>query len=563
MARCTYIDGIASSEAIDTAGEIVSLKGLDITSLVSASINFEHESKLPAQIVGKILQAVKIFNEKDCQNDRQIYFWKKCQKPFLYIMGRLFDDKKASSKEVAALFLDDAEHPTEAPMVGFSVEGAKLSAKEGMVITHSIARKVTITAVPANKQCLAEMLPIAETKKDDFASLFKGELFKFEQSYGELLEKKESLEKDVGSGNGAFIGSQLAASEKTPSSHGWSKPNVTHGKIDSGVHYNHPEIGTLSVTKHPSGIFEVSHDKQSQGKFSTPKEAGQYAKKYMMNKSEELEKSRTKDSKQRKRGIITADKTANETSSKAPYDNITPDPRKRDTNFPKRADDRASSITESNKMNKALDAGSAMAAPSALVGGAALGKESLDKKLRKMYKKEKSSWYKRADEAYNTWSDKENFKGYMKKRMPHLADGEIDSIGRVLALKKTKQAEDGLSKMYASYFNKGELHKFPTSQNECNEKLRKGTDIMMASEDSVEVPKNETVFIANNKKRQNPKGASCEVCGGAVNPKTSKKIHHDAERDHAVKANHPKAKTAHIGPDCWNQHPQLHPFEKK
>src|SRR5271157_5029471 len=99
--KCTYIDGIASSQAIDTSGEIVDLKGLDISSLIGAALTWEHESKNPSVVVGKILEAKKIFSIEDCENDRHRKFWNKCKTPFLYIKGRLFDDKKPSAVEVA------------------------------------------------------------------------------------------------------------------------------------------------------------------------------------------------------------------------------------------------------------------------------------------------------------------------------------------------------------------------------------------------------------------------------------------------------------------------------
>ena len=96
----TYIHGIESSQALDTAGEIVDLAGLDCSSLVGAPYNYEHKSDLPAQIVGKILEYKKIFSDADCENEHHKYFWEKCKTPFLYAMGRLFDDKKDSAKEV-------------------------------------------------------------------------------------------------------------------------------------------------------------------------------------------------------------------------------------------------------------------------------------------------------------------------------------------------------------------------------------------------------------------------------------------------------------------------------
>jgi hypothetical protein len=300
---CTYIDGIGSSQTIDTHGEVVDLEGLDISTLVGGALSWEHEMgeskgngqlqvKVPQQIVGKIVQARKIFSEKDCLTDRHHYYWNKFQIPFLYIVGRLFDDQKPSAIECAALFKDDRNNPNETPMVSFSVEGSEIL-KEGPIVKKSIARKVTITNLAANKTCLAQILPMdKQGEKDEIASLFKGEmvLFQFEPTYTELM---------------------------------------------------------------------------------------------------------------------------------------------------------------STDLKKAMTAGSGMAAPAQLEGGAALAKEDLKKG-------EKTNWYQQADDAYKTWDKREHFRGYMKKRMPHLAEGEIDAIGRMVALKKTRQAEGKLSKMYASYFGKAE-----------------------------------------------------------------------------------------------------------
>lgn len=392
MDNCTYIDGVASSQAIDTSGEIVDIRGLDTSSLVGAALNWEHESKLPAQVVGKILEAHKIFSKEDCQNDRHLYYWNKCQIPFLYVMGRLFDDKKASSKEVAALFQDDAEHPSEPDMVGFSVEGSKIpGAIKGIVITRSIARKITITNLPCNKTCIAEIMPEQKvSQKDDISSLFKGEmeLFKFEPSYVEIMEKKEKeLEKDIG------------------------------GIASGGMGGMGSSFSSVSMSVGMGSNMGMTRKKKKQ-----------------LLLSEELEK----DAGAGGGGAFIGSQLA---------------------------------MSEKNKkMNKSTEVGSSMAAPSQLTGGAALSKENLDKKS--LLKKEKSSWYNRADQAYNTWDKREHFRSYMKQKMPHLAMGEIDAIGRVIALKKTVQAEGKLSKMYASYFNK-------------NEELEKGSDIMMASENYI------------------------------------------------------------------------------
>jgi hypothetical protein len=407
---CTYIDGIASSQAIDTAGEIVDLKGLDISSLVGAAFNWEHQKEQPSQIVGKILEAKKIFSKEDCENDRQLFYWGKCQLPFLYVMGRLLDDKKPSAVEVAALFQDDAEHPNEPDMVGFSIEGAKVE-KVGVVVTRSIARKCTITHIPANKQCIAEMLPMVSNKppKDDLSNLFKGEmeLFKFEPTYQEIMEKKEKdLKKDVGTGGGAFIGSQMAMSEK----------NMKKGSYQYGIHGPVESGSGISIAG--QALRGTKHSKPDVGA----------AKQIHQEKLREATYS--------------------------------PSPK----------------LPKSEGMNKALEAGSAMAAPGQLVQGAALTRESLEglnnrsKRANSLAKGEKSKHFERADKAYQGWSDREKFRGYMKKRMPHLADGEIDAFGRILALKKDMDKEKGMNKMFASTYGKSEA-------------IQKTTDVMMASED--------------------------------------------------------------------------------
>lgn len=402
MATCTYIDGIASSQAIDTAGEIVDIMGLDCSSLLGAAFNWEHKSDVPAQIVGKVLDFKKIFSEKDCETDRHKKYWAKVNMPFLYVMGRLLDDKKESAKEVAGLMLDDAQNPNEPQMLGFSIEGAKIN-KEGMTITRSIARKVTITNMPANKTCVAEMVPAKKAAKgSDLESIFKGEieLFNPNAKYLEFLEKREhDMSKDVGTGGGAFIGDSMAMSELAKSAPSW-----TH---TGGGNFSHPEHGIVSVAKQPSGEFHVKHNGAmagvggQKGAFPTAQAAGAHAGNYMR--------------------AVTAKKVL------APSMHNTGSP---------------------GMLGKSLEAGSGMGAPSSLTQGAALGKESLDGKMKK------STWLARAEEAYQVWEKRESFETFMKSKMPHLTKGEIKAIGQTLALKKSVEAEGKLSKMYSSYFAK-------------------------------------------------------------------------------------------------------------
>ena len=558
MNKCTYIDGIASSQAIDTSGEIVSLGGLDTSSLVGAVLNWEHKSDSPSQICGKILKAHKIFSKEDCQDDRQSYFWNKYKIPFLYIMGRLFDDPKnpkPSAIEVASLFKDDADHPHETPVVGFSVEGARIpGAKEGMTVLRSIARKVTITNLPCNKTCIAEIMPSSKNNdKNSIESLFKGEmeLFKFESTYEEILEKKENLEKGA-KGNWEKEGYTL---------HHTHMPNNMHWIEAKDKHGNHVGAAELHPFEnegrlHPGQVYvEEPHQRKGiasamyklaenkTGLRVTPShkqtESGKVFsqnRKSEMEKKEELKplmKPYTSEAQRRWAHTAAGKEALGGETGVHEWDEATKG-KKLPEKVSKSKDLKKGlpatgvgagyepstgggqgggasgggafigsqlAMSEKKDLKKALTAGSMNAAPGQLVGGAALGKEELKKDtappvptpspspapvtaagiqsgfnsalgLGSLKKKEKSHWYERADQAYNTWDKKNQFKDYMKKRMPHLAEGEIDSIGRVLALKKTVQAEGKLSKMYASYFNKSELSKgHPTTERAHEEKL--------------------------------------------------------------------------------------------
>ncbi len=176
----TYVDGIGASQNIDSSGEIVDISGLDISSLeVDGSLNWEHKKDLPDQLVGKILKAKKIFSDKDCEDDRQKYFWEKCKVPYLYVLGELFDDYTDSARTVAGLFRYDLDHrgKNAKDVVGFSVEGATIH-KNGNTITRSIARKITCTSLPCNKQAVAEMVPKEGKKpKDNLSNIFKTESY--------------------------------------------------------------------------------------------------------------------------------------------------------------------------------------------------------------------------------------------------------------------------------------------------------------------------------------------------------------------------------------------------
>ena len=187
MSKNTIIDGIAASEHIDSSGESLSIEGMDISSLggPDSILNWEHGSKdRPGQVVGKVTFARKIMKKEDAKSQREMYFWNKAKKPFVYIKAELFDGLGHSGAEDVAAMLkykNKDKGEDSRLVVGFSIEGGKIE-KNGMLVTKSIARDVAITVKPCNKICDAEV--IESDVADDF--LYKNQNFDCEILESEL-----------------------------------------------------------------------------------------------------------------------------------------------------------------------------------------------------------------------------------------------------------------------------------------------------------------------------------------------------------------------------------------
>lgn len=377
----TFVHGIGASENIDSSGEIISLAGLDISSLDKDGVlNWEHKSDQPSQIVGKILKAKKIFSDKDCEDDHQMYFWQKVQVPYLYVMGELFDDYKDSAREVAGLFRYDADKKgqNERSVANFSVEGAKIS-KEGMTITRSIARKITITALPCNKAAVAEMVSVAQpkAKKSDIDSLFKTEDVEIEvlqvdntSTLLDLLKKEDSdriadkLGIKKGDGSPMSAGGLLASEEesmkkalhvaKPPGQHGTKIGATSSGK---DVH-SHGMIAHYGFNSAEHKEASNMH-RQAAKNTKDPKAFQHHTNKFRLHEAA----AHTMDRKKMKASV--------DQSNKRP------------------------SSKPATSFNKADTAGSVLAAPDKLVkGGAYSGNVPKDKKVKELQEKIDAGTYK-------------------------------------------------------------------------------------------------------------------------------------------------------------------------
>jgi hypothetical protein len=433
----TYIHGIAASENIDSSGERISIAGMDISSLEADGVfNYEHEQgkindkegkpvelqvKVPAQVVGKILKAKKIFSEEDCEDNNQLRFWRKIETPYLYVMGELFDDYTDAAKDLAGKFQYDADRKdqNERYVNNFSVEGGRLERK-GMEITKSVGRKVTITSFPCNKAAIAEILPKAA--KDDLSNVFKSEpsfeieLFKPSSPLAAEIVNFDDIKKHAEilgiEPMNKSMASSPAAPAKSPAKPVGQTTTLPSKTNNPGTHMGSTQSGKAihSHAKiHEYHGFSAKDHHEAAGMHHAAAQAA---------KTPELGNHHLDKMKLHMQAAKTAES--------------------KNTRYARGKGAKVSAIK--TNLQKAMDAGSAMAAPSQLTGTAALSKESLDKK----------KWLARAEEEYDNWDKKEQFVAFMKSRMPHLAKGEIDAIGRTLALKKSLDAENALSRMAKS-----------------------------------------------------------------------------------------------------------------
>lgn len=169
------LDGVFASEAIDSSGEILDIKGMDTSDFDEGKglANYEHqederseESKEEAkkdgkphgdEIVGKVIFTKKIFKEDDCSNDRERLFWKRTKLPFLYGVCRLYDAAGHDGAKALAASIRDSVANDEPIIIGFSIEGTTLE-KKGNTLKSTIGRLVALTKKPCNKQAVSGIL---------------------------------------------------------------------------------------------------------------------------------------------------------------------------------------------------------------------------------------------------------------------------------------------------------------------------------------------------------------------------------------------------------------------
>lgn len=148
------LDGPVATNALDSSGETLSIKGLDITDFIEgrAVANWEHSNTSEDGSVGRFVYAKKIFSASDCENERQLQFWNQLKHEFLYGVVELFDDEGHPGATAIAAMARYYIKKKDRLRIGLSIEGSTLE-RDGNNLKRAVARKAAITLTPCNKEC--------------------------------------------------------------------------------------------------------------------------------------------------------------------------------------------------------------------------------------------------------------------------------------------------------------------------------------------------------------------------------------------------------------------------
>lgn len=169
------VGGVFSAQTPDTSGEILDIKGADISDLKTgkAPVNTEHinpedvkeankDPKIKGfegfqTIVGRVVTAKKIFSEADCENEQEKRAWNNLKVPLIWGILEIFDDADHPNAKAAAAIIKSYHNAGVDQLLGYSVEGATLK-RDGKHLLETCIRKIALTAKPCNKASKVEFI---------------------------------------------------------------------------------------------------------------------------------------------------------------------------------------------------------------------------------------------------------------------------------------------------------------------------------------------------------------------------------------------------------------------
>lgn len=207
----------------------------DIDDLVNGKgvLNWEHSNK-GEDIIGAVIYARKILKKEDCENDRQRKYWNFVKKPFVYIIGELFEDEEHPGAIAVAAMIRYYAKKNEKLLTGFSIEGATLERRD-YILQESVGRRVAVTLRPCNHTAIAGLYEDEKAKKiaksiEDMAksvdaslievdSVILEDMFMPQDPALELYKALEDLNKTLEAGMGNVAPGQLTGNAALTKEH--------------------------------------------------------------------------------------------------------------------------------------------------------------------------------------------------------------------------------------------------------------------------------------------------------------------------------------------------------
>lgn len=175
--KSMLLGGIFSAEVPDRSGEILSVSGMDLSSLNSgkAILNSEHNNGQFSNYLGRIVGAKKLFKIEDCETDHERQCFENVgRNPCVYGTISLFNDEEGHTEARHAAAVIRAFKKNNLPIAAkFSIEGSSLE-KEGNYIKRSIARKVALTIQECNESCESDVLSdLSKSEQQTYRNITK------------------------------------------------------------------------------------------------------------------------------------------------------------------------------------------------------------------------------------------------------------------------------------------------------------------------------------------------------------------------------------------------------
>lgn len=164
LKKSTIIEGIASTQARDSQGETLDLDGADISALLDGRgfVNSDHSGRFE-HLVGRIIDAKKIYSITDCETPTQVKYMTAAQRPFLWTKMELWDGHGHKEADAIGSIYNFFRTKGEEPPVKLSVEGKTIERGKNGVLKRTEIRGVAITVHPANRTTKTDVVGIVKS----------------------------------------------------------------------------------------------------------------------------------------------------------------------------------------------------------------------------------------------------------------------------------------------------------------------------------------------------------------------------------------------------------------